>query len=113
MTGPKKTIAASALCAASFMIFSSQVAYADTPIVSENSWQTPAPRPKPILNAQLLRWDGEQERTTKSDDARLKTLAALSQRNRRTLYGANIYTVDLDLSVALKPKRLMSLDAAW
>lgn len=73
----------------------------------------PQPQPKPTLDPNLLHWQNADETNAALTDTPDDVFWDKDIRKRYSLYGANLYSVNLDVSVALKPGRLMSLDAAW
>jgi hypothetical protein len=71
------------------------------------------PQPKPKLDPNLLHWQNTNDSNAALTDTPDDVFWDKDIRKRYSLYGANLYSVNLDVSVALKPGRLMSLDAAW
>lgn len=80
---------------------------------SANAIPAVKPKPKPPLNPNLLRWDESAQNSAFIKADQPDVFWDKDIRERYSLYGANLYSMNLDVSVALKPGRLMSLDAAW
>lgn len=71
------------------------------------------PQPRPKLDPNLLHWHNADDAASALTGTQDDLFWDKDIRKRYSLYGANLYSVNLDVSVALKPGRLMSLDAAW